>query len=125
MVLLQLLKPLEFTYILYEHSSLWSLALVYCSFIPIIIGVALGTLVLFTRELEAGFFAGGILLNAILNIALKNTLQQPRPEGSLVSSRFVPLAADMVFLLRVLTCQKGRVLRRDVHTSVCCRFCQD
>lgn len=75
------LRPLEFSHIIYNADSVWSRFLAYSSFLPIVIAVSIITIVLFNRELEAGYLAGGLLTNAVVNFVLKHTLRQPRPLG--------------------------------------------
>ncbi|KAH3663393.1 hypothetical protein OGAPHI_005383 [Ogataea philodendri] len=73
------LVPFDHTYILYEESSLFSLAIAICSLIPILILVFLFSVFVATREIECCLLAGGQVINDAISSIIKNLLKLDRP----------------------------------------------
>lgn len=72
-------KPISLTYVTYPTGDLLGKLLAWCSLFPIFIIISFLTLILFRRELHTMAFFGGLLLNEILNTALKYSIKALRP----------------------------------------------
>jgi len=72
-------KPISLTYVDYPTDDLAGKFLAWSSLAPIFIVIALGTLIIFRRELHTIAFFIGILSNEALNQLLKYSLKKPRP----------------------------------------------
>lgn len=74
--------PLDFSYVVFDESSTWSLIMAYITFVPILLTFGIVIVFVARRELEYGYFFCGCLCSTIVNAALKRVIQQPRPVGS-------------------------------------------
>jgi len=75
-------KPISLTLVYYFEDDFLSHLLAYCSLVPIFSVFAVGVVLFFRRELYTGCFFVGILICELLNLILKNLIQQPRPAAS-------------------------------------------
>jgi len=72
-------KPVSLTYVDYPTDDLIGKVLAWSSLTPIFIVIALGTLIIFRRELHTIALFIGILTNEALNQVLKYSIKMPRP----------------------------------------------
>jgi len=72
-------KPFSLTHVEYPSGDLVGKFLALGSLIPIFLIVAFITLILFRRDLHTICFFVGIVLNELVNLILKHTIQHPRP----------------------------------------------
>ena len=98
--------PLDLTYVVYSRHSSLSLFFALVTFTPLVVFIALATLVLFRRELEAANQCLGLLLSTALNHALKRLLAHPRPLHSSKEGHGMPSdhAQFMAFYLAYTSC---------------------
>lgn len=76
------LIPLDFTYVVYDSTSLFSEFMAFVTFLPIILLIALAASFAVRREIETGYFGAGCLVSTCLNSILKKIVKEPRPIGS-------------------------------------------
>jgi membrane-associated phospholipid phosphatase len=72
----------DFTFVVYDSTSLLSLLLAYVTFAPIALLLVLLSSVVLRRDLEAAFQCAGLLLSTGVNTVLKRVFAQSRPVGS-------------------------------------------
>jgi len=84
------LVPLDFTYVVYDSSSLVSLLLAYLTYLPILAGTMLFAAVLLRRDLEAIYQLTGLVFSSAVNTVLKKLIKQPRPAGSVKTGHGMP-----------------------------------
>lgn len=74
------LEVLELTTVHYHSGDPFSVIFAYITLTPLIILVALVTLLLFRRDLRTATIFGGLLINECLNYVLKKTIKESRPD---------------------------------------------
>jgi len=72
-------KPISLTYVTYPEGDIIGKVLAWSSLLPIFIIVAFITLIIFRREIHTMVFFLGILLNEVVNMAVKSYVKAPRP----------------------------------------------
>ena len=82
-------KFLSLTAVAYEAGDHLGHLLAYCSLLPLALLVAEATALLLAesgrRRVRAGLLFAGQLLNEVLNLFLKHSIQEPRPNGTVHS----------------------------------------
>lgn len=97
--------PLDFTYVVYDSESLWSQALAYLTFLPVVMIIRWSpcrswpshpscgshvTILLFRRELETAYFFAGVVFNSAVSVITKRIVKQPRPPSSVKTGYGMP-----------------------------------
>ena len=73
------LDVLELTTVHYRPGDPFSVIFAYTTLTPLIILVALVTLLLFRRDLRTGLIFSGLLVNEVFNYVLKKIIKEARP----------------------------------------------
>jgi hypothetical protein len=74
------LKTLEWTYVLYEDTSLDKISAL-LNFAPFIVFFTFGATAYVRRCVETSFLLMGLLSSTIVNGIIKNIIKEPRPIG--------------------------------------------
>jgi hypothetical protein len=118
------LEVLELTTVHYRPGDPFSVILAYTTLTPLIILVALITLLLFRRDLRTATLFSGLLLNECLNYVLKKTIKEARP--AYLSMHFP--SNHLLFSLHIILSTSPRVNEHAqalaCHVQcVCCELC--
>jgi len=76
------LLPLDFTFVVYDANSTFSLLLAFLTFVPVMVVCTVFSSLLLRRDIEAGYQFGGLLLSTVANTLLKHWWAEHRPLGS-------------------------------------------
>lgn len=105
-----MLKPLTISYVLYEENDLIGLGCALLSLTPIFAIVSFVTVIILRRDFQTIFALVGQLLSVLLNIILKNVIQEIRPSryseiviGDRLTSEYGMPSAHSQFLFHLAT----------------------
>lgn len=109
-----MLVPLDLTHVVYDDSHALGIVFALLTYTPFVIGIALFTLFLFTRDLECINQLCACVGSTAVNTVLKQLLRQPRPINSVKQGFGMPsdhsqfMAACLIYVTLWLTVS-GRV----------------